>query len=184
MFKRLWNCFLWELELINYKKMKNFDWTAFSRKIAVKSTVALIYDAWTKSEEIEKWFLQTASFFTSDGGLVSPNDAIAKGMHYTWSWYLYDGKESGRITEANGKDFLQFTFAGECLVDIKLKQVGETVIVELTQKHIPTDDDSKRSIRLGCDTGWSFFLVNLKSYYENGIDLRNKNPDLKGLVNN
>lgn len=58
------------------------------------------------------------------------------------------------------------------------------VIVQLTQKNIATDDPSKKGIRLGCESGWSFFLVNLKSVYEGGIDLRNKNTELKGMLNN
>ena len=79
---------------------------------------------------------------------------------------------------------MQFTFAGECLVDIKLSQQNEDVVVELTQKNIPTDDESKRGVRLGCDSGWTFYLVNLKSVYEGGLDLRNKNTDLKGMISN
>jgi hypothetical protein len=58
------------------------------------------------------------------------------------------------------------------------------VIVELTQKDIPTDDASKQNIRLGCHTGWSFFLVNLKSVYEGGLDLRNKDSNFKGMITN
>jgi len=69
-------------------------------------------------------------------------------------------------------------------VDIQLKQHNEWTIVELTQKNIPVDDASKKSIRLGCDSGWSFYLVNLKSIYEGGIDLRNKNEELSVLINN
>ncbi|TAH44275.1 MAG: SRPBCC domain-containing protein [Bacteroidetes bacterium] len=164
--------------------MKNFDWSSFSRKIALKGTVQLIYNAWTKSSELEKWFLKTALFYTNDDHLIGPKDSIAKGMHYKWTWYLYEGIGEGKITETNGKDLIQFTFAGECLVDVSLVQQAEYVIVKITQKNIPTDDESKKSIRLGCDSGWSFYLLNLKSFYESGVDLRNKNPDLKGMVNN
>ena len=164
--------------------MDTIDWTSFSRKIAVKSTVQLIYDAWTKSSEIEKWFLLISSFHSPDGQLLNPDKSVSKGDSYKWSWYLYDGIEGGKITEANGTDHLQFTFAGNCLVDIELKQQDEYVIVLLTQKNIPTDNMSKKNIRLGCDRGWSFFLLNLKSFYENGIDLRNRNPEFKGMVNN
>jgi hypothetical protein len=93
-------------------------------------------------------------------------------------------REGVKLSKQNGKDFVQFTFAGECLVDIKLTTQCDNVIVELTQKNIPMDDNSKQGIRLGCDSGWSFFLVNLKSVYEGGIDLRNKDLDLKGMLNN
>ena len=47
--------------------MKNFDWTIFTRKIAVKAELADIYSAWTKSSEIERWFLSKAVFRDANG---------------------------------------------------------------------------------------------------------------------
>jgi hypothetical protein len=164
--------------------MNNFDWTTFTRRIAVKSTLAEMYAAWTKAVEIEKWFLRNATYFDAGKNLMDRNTSIEKGFSYEWSWYLYDVVEKGIITDSNGIDFIQFSFAGDCLVDIKLSTQDNYIIVELTQKNIPTDDSSKVNIRLGCDSGWSFFLVNLKSVYEGGLDLRNKNPELKKMINN
>lgn len=164
--------------------MTNFDWTTFTRKIAIKATLSDIYNAWTKASEIEKWFLSKAIFIDSNGIPVSKDEPIEKGFTYEWNWYLFDTTEHGKITDANGKDFIQFTFAGNCLVNIKLYTKNDYVIVELTQKNIPTDDNSKQGIRLGCDSGWSFFLVNLKSVYEGGHDLRNKDISLNGMLNN
>ncbi len=164
--------------------MTNFDWTTFTRKIAIKAKQSEIYDAWTKASEIEKWFLSSATFIDTSKNPIGKDKPIEKGFAYEWNWYLFDTTELGEITETNGKDFIQFTFAGECLVDIKLSTQDNYVIVELTQKNIPTDDNSKMGIRLGCDSGWSFFLVNLKSVYEGGLDLRNKDNSLKGMLNN
>lgn len=164
--------------------MKNFDWTTFTRKIAIKAKLSDIYDAWTTADEIEKWFLSNATFYDANKESISKNVQLKKGMTYAWNWYLFDETEYGSITKANGTDAIQFTFAGECLVDIKLSVQGDDTIVELTQKNIPTDDDSKQGIRLGCASGWSFFLLNLKSVYEGGLDLRNKNTQLKGMLNN
>ncbi|MGB1031526.1 MAG: SRPBCC family protein [Flavobacteriales bacterium] len=164
--------------------MENYDWTSFTKKIAVKNSVSEIYDAWTVPQEIEKWFLSKASFQNADGDAVFKSENVNEGDVYEWMWFLYDVKERGKIIEANGVDLLKFTFAGECIVEVKLTESDEYVIVELTQSNIPTDDKSKRGIRLGCDSGWSFFLVNLKSVYEGGIDLRNKDEELKGMLNN
>ena len=163
--------------------MENFDWTSFTRKVAVKATLSQMYKAWAKPAEIEKWFLSKANYFEADKNLHDKTKNVEKGLTYEWNWFTYDITESGSITEANGKDFLQFTFAGNCLVDIKLSEQDNHAIVELTQKNIPTDDKSKRDIRLGCDTGWCFYLVNLKSVYEGGLDLRNKNINFKSMVN-
>lgn len=163
--------------------MDTYDWTSFSRKIAIKADLKTLYTAWTTSAEIEKWFLSKAVFL-NDGNPIDPQHPIQAGNTYEWNWYLFDGLGEGKITEANGKDHLQFTFAGDCLVDVHLTQHEEYVMVALSQKNIPTDDASKRSIRLGCDFGWFFYLLNLKSIYEGGIDLRNKNKELKGMLNN
>lgn len=57
-------------------------------------------------------------------------------------------------------------------------------MVQLTHKNILTDNNSKESIRLGCAFGWTFYLLNLKSVLEGGIDLRNKESKQAGLVNN
>lgn len=164
--------------------MNNFNWETFTKKIAIKASISELYNAWTIPEEIEKWFLSNANFLKQNGEQVSVNKSIKTNDSYQWSWFLYVIVETGHIIEANGKDVLKFTFAGNCIVEITLEQHQEFVIVKLIQSNIPTDNESKRGIRLGCDSGWSFFLVNLKSVYEGGIDLRNKNKDLTGMLNN
>jgi uncharacterized protein YndB with AHSA1/START domain len=155
----------------------------FSRKIPIKADMARLYNAWTRADEIESWFLRSSNFLRGDR-LLPKEEAITKGDTYQWAWYAFDVVEEGSITEANGVDFIQFTFAGDCLVEIQLTQMEDYVLVTLTQKNIPTDDASKRNIRIGCASGWSFFLVNLKSVYEGGLDLRNKDNDLRGMLNN
>jgi len=164
--------------------MENFDWTKFTLRIAIKANLEIIYNAWTKASEIEKWFLSEAEFSDENQVVLEKDRAVLKGDNYKWIWYLYDDIERGKIIEANNVDLLQFTFAGNCLVEIKLRKEFEYVIVELTQKNIPTDDSSKRNIRLGCHNGWSFYLLNLKSVYEGGLDLRNKDNRFKPMLNN
>jgi hypothetical protein len=46
--------------------MTNFDWTTFTRKIAIKTSKTDIYNDWTKSSEIEKWFLSKSIFFDTN----------------------------------------------------------------------------------------------------------------------
>lgn len=164
--------------------MKNFDWTSFTVKIAVRASLDDMYNAWTRAAEIERWFLSKAVYTGPDKKRMARNANVTTGGTWTWEWYGWELTDHGRITKANGKDHFQFTFAGECPVDVRLKKRGKDVIVELTQSKIPTDDNSKRDIRLGCHTGWSLFLLNLKSVYEGGLDLRNKNEKLKGMINN
>jgi hypothetical protein len=162
--------------------MENFDWTRFTRKIAVKADMKTLYLAWAKASEMEKWFLSDCRYF--DGAKeTGKNTQVKEGNTYAWQWYLYDITEEGRITGANGVNHIQFTFADVCTVDVYLSEQGDHTVVSLTQSKIPTDELSKERIRLGCDSGWSFFLVNLKSVYEGGLDLRNKIPEYQGMLN-
>lgn len=159
------------------------DWTSFTVNIGVKSTLRTIYDAWTKASEIEKWFLETCTYKDKTDASLDPNRNVRSEYTYEWTWYLFEVLEKGKITQANGKDFFQFTFAGDCLVDVQLKEIGEHIYVSLKQHNIPTDETSKFNIRIGCLQGWTFYLLNLKSFYETGYDLRNTNPELKGVNN-
>lgn len=160
------------------------DWTKFTKRIPVQASNQTAYNAWSIQEELEKWFLRKAEFIKSDNTLRASSEPIQKGDKFLWLWHGYPDSmfEKKEILEANGKDFLQFGFSGDCIVSVKLnKQDGET-IVELTQENIPPDDNPATKLHIGCGEGWTFYLANLKSYLEGGIDLRNKNIKIQGVI--
>ena len=162
--------------------MENFDWKKFTRKIAIRATKASLYQAWAQPESLKKWFLSDAVSFNTNVPIGA--DELAKAGHrYKWYWHGYDGVGEGEVIEANGIDSFQFTFGGDCLVAVSLTEVKDLIMVEITQSNIPTDEKSKKELRLGCDQGWTFFLFNLKSVFEANYDLRNKDPELRGMIN-
>ncbi|WP_379089622.1 SRPBCC domain-containing protein [Pedobacter sp. UC225_65] len=164
--------------------MENFDWTSFTIRIAIKAKIENLYRAWASTGEIEKWFLSEADYMDTAGNKLDKNQLATTHDTYFWRWFLYEETESGKVTAANDKDTFAFTFAGNCIVTIKLTEENDHTVVTLTQNNIPTDDGSKRNIRLGCHNGWSFYLLNLKSVYEGGLDLRNKDDRFKPMLNN
>ena len=164
--------------------MKNFNWTQFSKRIFINADIVNVYNAWTKSEELEKWFLSKARFSSTAGESISITERIPTECNYDWNWFAQCHSEQGRVLEVNGKDLVRFTFAGNCKVSVQLSEVNNQTQVVLKQEEIPEDDSSKENIRLGCAFGWSFYLVNLKSVLEGGLDLRNKDTELVGVVNN
>lgn len=109
---------------------------------------------------------------------------VSADCKYEWNWFAQNYFESGKVITANGTDLFEFTFAGDCKVQVKLTEVKNYVLVEITQKEIPLDNNSKQNIRLGCAFGWTFYLINLKSVLEGGLDLRNKDSEMEGMVNN
>ena len=164
--------------------MNNFDWTSFTKRIAIKSSLSEIYEAWSVAANLEKWFLERVVFQDIEGTQLKLTEPVSSEIRYQWYWYLDATPMYGEILNANGKDHLQFTFEGSSLVDVKLSSLDEYVIVELRHHNIPQDDHSKQYIRLGCSNGWAFYLHNLKSVYEGGLDLRNKDPKLGVMINN
>ena len=100
------------------------------------------------------------------------------------SAYLY---VNGTILQANGKDLFEFTFNGngsnDMIVKVTLEKDGNGSLVTLHQYNIPVTDEGKSYWHLGCKTGWNFYLTNLKAVLEHGVDLRNKDVSLKGVLN-
>lgn len=159
------------------------DWTSFELKIAVKAGIQDMYYAWTQAGQVEKWFLQECIYLRNEAPLTA-EETVHTGDTYAWRWHFFEETEHGEIREANGKDFLQFSFAGNCLVDVQLEPAGDYTLIRLRQHNIPIDEASQFGIRIGCVEGWTFYLTNLKSVYEYGHDLRNKtHPELRGVNN-
>ena len=164
--------------------MENFNWEQFTKRIFVNADLKKVYNAWTKSEELEQWFLSKATFYLESGEALTPSTNVSSNCRYQWNWFAQNYYEEGTIIRLNDRDSIEFTFAGNCTVQVKLSEQNDQTLIELTQSEIPLDDNSKRNIRLGCAFGWTFYLINLKSVLEGGLDLRNKNSDLVDLVNN
>jgi hypothetical protein len=162
-----------------------YDWARFTVRIDVNTPVEKLYTAWATRDGMEYWFLRLCEYKRPDGSLLKGGEQVKKGDTYKWLWHGYadDTSEVGQILDCNGKDLFRFSFgkAGDCTVKL-LKEEGIT-IVELVQENVPDDDNGKHTWHLGCKTGWTFYLANLKSLYEGGIDLRNKNEKLQRMIN-
>lgn len=165
--------------------MGNTDWTTFTTRIQVRADAGALYRAWATRAGIESWFLRLSEYKTSNGDLRGPEESVQQGDSYLWRWHGWpdDVEEKGTILACNGIDRFQFTFgdAGICTVTIKEEQGYP--LVELTQSDIPDDEHGRQYWHLGCKTGWTFYLANMKSMFEGGIDLRNRDVALKNVVN-
>ncbi len=159
------------------------DWSSFTKRINIDATSRAIYIAWAIPELLECWFLSRADYIAPDGSVKFKTERVKAGDLYTWRWHGFPGgsPESGKVLEANGHNTFSFTFADGCIVEVTVVAEKGEKIVQLTQKKI--DSDEKLRLYIGCGEGWTFYLANLKSILEGGIDLRNKNDKIKGVVN-
>ena len=160
------------------------EWEFFVRRIYVQATLQEVYRNWATGHGLETWFLSSAKFFLGKH-LKTDTELAEEGNNYQWKW-LSDDKFTGKgiILHANHVDFLQFTFLDDqTSVTIKLQQKTGRVLVELRQEHRHRKSADRKKLYLACYAPWSFFLTNLRSILEDGPDFRERNPDVKELVN-
>ena len=165
--------------------MQSYNWNAFTKRVPIRAAIGAIYDAWTTEEGIESWFLRKAIFTGKNGEQRKETERIQSGDSYTWLWHGYDDTvvEKRQILDTNGTDLLRFSFSGGCIVTVRIRPEQGENICELTQDMGPAREDEKQFFYIECGKGWTFYLTNLKSVLEHGVDLRNRNVELQQVVN-
>lgn len=146
------------------------NWNAFTRRILINKPIDLVYQCWATKAQIETWFLEKADYRFGDE-MRRTDELVQKGDHFSWKWNNWDFNEEGEVLEANGKDLISFTFGKGGYFQVILQESNGMTEVVLTQKDIPTDEKSKLNIYVGCITGWTFWLTNLKTYLEYNVTL-------------
>ena len=165
--------------------MADYDWSRFMLRIPINASVAKIYSSLATQNGIESWFLRAAKYHDAANQQRAAAEFVQKGDRYTWLWHGYDDDtvEHNFILDANGEDTFSFVFAGHCIVTITIGMLDTETIVQLTQENIPTGEEGKVDIHIGCMEGWTFYLANLKSVLEGGLDLRNRNIKIGKVIN-
>jgi len=158
--------------------MGKLTFNAFTKKIYIKASLEKLYWCWSTKEGIESWFLKTAEYHYGYGKQRKPKENVEVGDSYIWEWHNWNGQEKGSMLQANGKDFIEFSFAEVSKVSVSLEKKKNAVLLTLRQYEIPTDEKSKMDTYNGCSNGWTFWLANLKAYLEYGILLNETEFDL------
>src|ERR1700761_5826431 len=156
----------------------NNNWSKFQLRVNIRVPLDKVYTAWATPAGLESWFLRKAELGRTD------QELIQKGDNYEWYWHGYPDSvvEKGQITAANGKDHFAFTFSMGCPVSISLYREHDETIVELVESGLPTDEATMLQHYVGDSKGWLFYLTNLKSILEGGLDLRNHRIELTNVI--
>ena len=160
------------------------DFSQFKLRVNIKTTIENAYRAWASASGLASWFIGKV-VFTDEQGNPRPPDALAQpGDEY--ACYFNHKPDTllikGKVLKANDKNLYSFTFSKGCPVTVSIyAEHGET-IVELIESNLPTDEETMKKHYVGDSKGWIFYLTNLKSTLEGGLDLRNKNGDIKNVI--
>jgi uncharacterized protein YndB with AHSA1/START domain len=160
--------------------MTDTRWSSFKVAGDYNTDIRSLYEAWATPEGLEKWFLRQANFYTIPRRTREPHEFILKEDTYEWYWFGFgdEAVEKGQILEANGTDLVKFSFSAGSIVTVQMSSRNGISLIELTQENIPLENDPKKSLFVQCQVGWTFYLANLKSVLEGGVDLRNKKPEV------
>jgi len=164
--------------------MENSAWSSFRLRVNINCSVEQAYRMWATQTGLESWFLRQAAFTDAQGKARKREALLQEGDQYHWLWHSYPDsvKEHGKVTKANGKDHFVFTFSLGSPVSISIYQEAGETMVQLVESDLPTDEETRLQHFVGDSKGWIFYLTNLKSVLEGGLDLRNRKEELSDVI--
>lgn len=165
--------------------MQEYHWNEFTRRVTINAPSFSLYAAWATKIGLESWFLREAIITKSDGTLRAENELFEAGDSFEWRWHGYDDDtvDRGRVISANGKDQFCISFSGKNTLAVNLQFESSELVCSIEQKMHQDSEAEKRYFYIECSLGWTFYLANLKSVFEGGNDLRNKNTSIQKLIN-
>ncbi len=161
---------------------KNFNWDKFSHSIYLDADPEKVFEYLATPSGITGWFMGEAKYYYKDLHIRLGNETVKKGDSFLWKWLNKDLELKGIVTESNDNSIFQFTFSPLYLVTTKVTKEGNKTKLTLTQEYQKSAEKDEFNY-LNCCVCWVFFLTNLKSVIENGIDLREKEIDDEMIVN-
>ncbi len=154
----------------------SYDWTQFEQHIYIKAPIERVFNAWMSEKELTQWFLETVAIVDENGRQRPANESCKPRDTYRWTWHgAWEYVEQGKILDVKENSYLKFSFSNnKVIVELRFIQHLNEVQLILTQSQIPTDEENKINVHMGCNLGWSFWIVNLKAWLEHGILLNDK----------
>ncbi len=162
--------------------MDTEKWKRFVQRIDVNAPLKSVYAAWATSKGLMGWSPMEALLRDKDGKELAPGTSVVPGGSFHFAWHT-GHTEEGTYLEANDVDHLRYTFGKDIVVNVTMEPMEDgSVMVTIEQTQDRTDEENLR-ILLGFKEGWAFYLTNLKSVLEGGLDLRNYTHDIEHRLN-
>lgn len=160
----------------------NFNLAEFRHSIYLHSLKGEVYYYIATGDGICRWFMGQAEYIDSNGNILNAAVPARKDDTFRWQWLAKDLNISGHVIESAENELFSFTFGKLFEVSITIKEVEGRTLLTLHQKYA-TGAEKNDFAHINCCTCWVFFLTNLKSVLEHGIDLRETLIDDESLVN-
>jgi uncharacterized protein YndB with AHSA1/START domain len=159
----------------------NFNMNEFSHSILLNAPLEEVFRYSATPNGLTKWFIGAAEY-THSGKPVPGEELISTGDTYNWKWLAKDFETTGKVVEVIKDERLKFTFGSMFEITISVAAENNRTRFTLTQNY--TAGAVKNDFaHINCCVCWAFFITNLKSVIEHGIDLRETVSQDEYLVN-
>lgn len=149
-----------------------YDWSRFSVHMYYRASLDDVFRAWATPRGLASFFIAQATHVSPDGSPRTADEITRAGDTYTWRW-LHDFSLTGQVLACEPKQHVAYTFGGPMRIDITVTaHDSEQVEVRLEQTGCAREDPDRAWSHLNCRSCWVYFMTNLKSVLEHGIDLR------------
>ncbi|MBT4098114.1 MAG: SRPBCC domain-containing protein [Gemmatimonadetes bacterium] len=144
----------------------NYDWSRFEITFFYYAPLEKVYRAWATPAGME-------SFYIKECRTAGPKDElVSAGEQYLFR-YVQPFEHDGSFLRVEENKSLAFTF-GSMQVNVSFEAIDAGTKVVLCQSGI---EDQVMS-HMNCRSCWLYFMTNLKSVLEHGLDLRDHDhPD-------
>jgi uncharacterized protein YndB with AHSA1/START domain len=165
--------------------LDQYKWTEFRQKEFINAPKQTVFKKWVTSKNITEWFIADAIYYYGESKVRKPDEKIRTGDKYKWAFFEGITVE-GTILNIIENEYLSFAFGKkepgseeDVMVDVFFTSESENrTKIELHQKNISDSEYGQVNYNLNCMIGWSYFLMNLRSVFESGYDLREKEKEL------
>lgn len=161
---------------------ESFNLNEFRHSIYLNAALEEVYTIAASAAGICKWFMGRAVYTEPDGRELGSSENAYEGCSFCWKWLEKDLEIDGRVLKSERNNKFSFTFGKSFEVSFILENSGGRILFTLHQKYA-ADAEKNDFAQINCCTCWVFFLTNLKSVIENGIDLRETAVKDDTLVN-
>ena len=139
----------------------------------------------TTSKGLTEWFVAEAVFSFGNYTKRKPDETAQTNDKYYWKFHR-GLMVTGKVLEVRPNELFKFTFGKkepdsdeDIIVGLNfLQDSGNGTRIELKQENMADTEYSKVNYNLSCTVGWCYFLTNLRSLFESGFDLREKDKEL------